>query len=266
MIYIIGNSFCGSTLLGFLMSSNPHIVFIGELKIKTWLGERSCSCGQPISSCLFYSDYFNTLNDIKKSVFQDVFPRSVISLLFRRHKVISRDAVEKLESFYKSVNDKVVDFYPGAKFIVDSSKSIWLLNGWLHTSIAKDIKIIWLKRPLKPNVASFLKRGSKFFPSLASVFANNVLTKYFLKWNHLQFLELDYIDFYGSYPDVAAFMSTFLSAHIPSAYKNHHNHHVIAGNSLTRKEFTGNFRGFHKDEEWKSILTSTQKYILSWFE
>ncbi len=74
MIYIVGNSFCGSTLLGFLLSSNPDIVFLGELKIKTWLGERSCSCGQPINSCTFYSDYFTTLNDIKKSVFEDVKP------------------------------------------------------------------------------------------------------------------------------------------------------------------------------------------------
>ncbi len=266
MIYIVGNSFCGSTLLGFLLSSNPDIVFLGELKIKTWLGERSCSCGQPINSCTFYSDYFTTLNDIKKSVFEDVKPRSVFSLLFRQHKLLSKNAVEKLEYFYRSVSDKVIRSYPGTKYMVDSSKSIWLLNGWLHTSKSRDIKIIWLKRPLKPNVASFLKRKGKFLPSLASILVNNLLIKYFLKRNHLQYLELDYTDFYGSYPDVAASISSFLSIPVPSIYENHSNHHVISGNALTRKEFTGNFKGFHQDDEWKTILTPGQKRILSWIE
>src|SRR4030095_1958882 len=200
MIYIVGNSFCGSTLLGFLLSSNPDTIFLGELKIKTWLKERLCSCGQPMTSCAFYKDYFSEFNAMKKSIFEEVRPRSVFNLLFRRDKLISNESIKKLETFYSSVCEKVFQLYPHAKYIVDSSKSIWLLNGWLHTGIEKNIKIIWLKRQIKPNVASFLKRDGKFFVSLASVLVNNYLIKHYLRKNKLQYLELDYSDFYSSYP------------------------------------------------------------------
>ncbi len=266
MIYIVGNSFCGSTLFGFLLSANPDIINLGELKIKTWLRERSCSCGHSIDTCPFYSDYFSEFNTTKKSLFADVRPRSVISLLFRRDKIVSKNAIVKMESFYHSINEHVLQMYPNAKYIVDTSKSIWMLNGWLHTSLDKDIKIIWLTRNLQPSMASFTKRGFKFYHSLLSILANNMLTKYYLKWNKLNYLKLDYTRFYSEYEEIAKSTSAFLNITIPSAYQNHHNHHVVSGNSNTKKEFTGQFKGFHKDEEWKSLLTKNQKRILSWFE
>ncbi|MGB4848539.1 MAG: hypothetical protein WBP41_11510 [Saprospiraceae bacterium] len=266
MIYVVGNSFCGSTLFGFLLSANPVIINLGELKIKTWLRDRSCSCGLSLESCPFYSNYFNEFNTAKKSLFEDVRPRSVLSLLFRREKIISKNAIVKMESFYHSISERVSQLYPNAQYIVDTSKSIWMLNGWLHTSLSKDIKIIWLTRHLKPSMASFTKRGFKFYHSLLSILINNLLTKYYLKWNKLDYLKLDYTRFYNEYDDIAKSTSTFLNLPIPSAYQNHFNHHVISGNSSTKKEFTGQFKGFHKDEEWNSLLTKNQKRILSWFE
>ncbi|MEO6132061.1 MAG: hypothetical protein ABIQ02_09440 [Saprospiraceae bacterium] len=266
MIYIVGNSFCGSTLLGFLLSANPDIIFLGELKIKTWLRERSCSCGNSLEECPFYGSYFSTFNEIKKSVFAEVYQRSIFSLLFRRDQIISEDAVLKMESFYHSISERISSTYPEANYIVDSSKSIWLLNGWLHTSLAKDIKIIWLTRKLKPSMASFTKRGFKFYHSLLSIVANNLLTKYYLKWNRINYLKLDYSAFYDQYADIAHQTSSFLNIPIPVDYINHSNHHVISGNSITKKEFTGNFKGLHKDEEWRSVLTKNQKRILSWVE
>jgi len=266
MIYIVGNSYCGSTLLGFLLSSNPDIVFIGELKIKTWINERSCSCGFPIPSCPFYSGYFASLNELKKSAFKYVRPNSVFSLLFRRHQVISDEAILRMEALYQSVSDQIGHFYPEAKYFVDSSKSIWFLNAWLHTTAREKMKLIWLRRQLKPNVASFIKRGNGFLYSLGTVLVNNFLTKSFLKRNNLDFLQLDYNQFYSNYEGVMKSTSEFLGLDIPSTYTNHHNHHVISGNSGTRKEFTGQFKGFHQDNEWEKILTKNQKRILSWLE
>lgn len=266
MIYIVGNSFCGSTLFGFLLSANPDIINLGELKIKTWLRDRSCSCGHSLETCPFYSNYFNEFNTTKKSLFEDVRPRSPISLLFRNDKIISKDAIVKMESFYHSISDRVSHMYPDAHYIVDTSKSIWMLNGWLHTSLATDIKIIWITRKLTPSMASFTKRGFKFYHSLLSILVNNLLTKYYLKWNKLEYLKLDYTLFYDAYEDIAKTTSDFLNLPIPPGYQNHFNHHVISGNSTTKKEFTGHFNGFRKDEEWKSQLTKKQKWILSWFE
>jgi len=266
MIYIVGNSFCGSTLFGFLLSANPDIIFLGELKIKTWLKDRSCSCGHSLDTCPFYSGYFTAFNEYKKSLFEEVRPRSVLSQLFRSDKIISEKAVEKMETFYHSISERVLSMYPSAEYIVDSSKSIWMLNGWLHTSLAKNIKIIWITRPVKSSMASFVKRGFKFYHSLLSILVNNVLTKYYLKKNKLDYLKLDYTEFYKSYSDIAKSTSDFLNTTIPPEYINQFNHHVISGNSNTKKEFTGHFNGFRKDEEWKSVLTKSQQKILSWFE
>jgi hypothetical protein len=266
MIYIVGNSYCGSTLLGFLLSSNPDIVFIGELKIRTWINERSCSCGLPIPSCPFYSDYFTTLNELKKSAFKLIRPKSVYSLLYRSHQVISKEAALRMEDLYHSVSGQISHLYPEAKYLVDSSKSIWFLNAWLHTSAREKMKLIWLRRQLKPNVASFIKRGNGFLYSLGTVLVNNFLTRSFLKRNKLNILELDYNQFYSNYEGVMQSVSSYLNLEIPSAYQNHHNHHVISGNSGTRKEFTGQFKGFHTDNEWEKILTKNQKRILSWLE
>lgn len=266
MIYIVGNSFCGSTLFGFLLSAHPDIIYLGELKIKTWLKERSCSCGHTLESCPFYSDYFNEFNEAKKSLFEDVRPRSVFNLLFRRDKIISHTAIVKMESFYHSISQRVAKMYPRAQYIVDTSKSIWMLNGWLHTSLARDIKIIWITRQLKPSMASFTKRGFGFYHSLLSILVNNILTYYYLKWNKLDYLKLDYTRFYDEYIDIANTTSAFLNVPVPAAYKNQFNHHVISGNSFTKKEFTENFNGFRKDEDWKTQLTKNQKRILSWFD
>ena len=266
MIYIVGNSYCGSTLLGFLLGSNPNIIFLGEFKIKTWLRERSCSCGQSIETCQFYGQYFDAFNEMKKNIFAEVRPESLVSLLYNSDSIISKNAIAKLEELYHSINKEVLKLYPEALYIVDSSKSIWMLNAWLHTSVKKDIRIIWLKRPLKPNLASFLKRGNKFIPSLSSLLVNNVLIKKYLKKNHLDYLELNYDDFYKGYGKVASSLSSFLQMEIPPEYINQRNHHVISGNSFTRKTFTEQFKGFHKDEEWKTILNSVQKKILSWID
>ena len=266
MIYIVGNSYCGSTLLGFLLGSNPDINFLGEFKIKTWLRERSCSCGQSIENCTFYGHYFEAFNEMKKNIFEEVRPRSVFTLLNKSDAIISKNSIEKLESFYKSINTEVLKLFPEAKYIVDSSKSIWLLNAWLHTSVKKDIKIIWLKRQLKPNLASFLKRGNKFIPALSSLLMNNLLIKKYLKRNRLEYLELNYDDFYEGYPGVSKSLSSFLKIEIPPEYINQRNHHVISGNSFTRKAFTEQFKGFHKDEEWKTVLTPAQKKIVSWID
>ncbi|MEP6794686.1 MAG: hypothetical protein ABJB16_10200 [Saprospiraceae bacterium] len=266
MIYIVGNSFCGSTLLGFLLSAHPDIIYLGELKIKTWLRERSCSCGHSLETCPFYSHYFNEFNVAKKSLFEDVRSRSVFDLLFRSDKIISKNAIIKMESFYHSISERVAEMYPNARYIVDTSKSIWMLNGWLHTSLAEDIKIIWLTRQLKPSIASFTKRGFKFYHSLLSILVNNLLTYCYLKWHKLDYLKLDYTRFYDGYDDIAKALSSLLNIPVPASYQNQFNHHVISGNSFTKKEFTGHFNGFHKDEEWNALLTKKQKRILSWFE
>ncbi len=264
LIYILGNSHSGSTLLSFLLSFHPDIINLGELKSKTWLKVRTCSCGQPVSSCNFYGDYFPVFNSLKEPAMEVIRTVNPIQFLFK--KKITQDKVtsDHLRTFYHSVSERVIGLYPDAQYIVDSSKSVWLLNAWAQTLPKENIKILWLRRQTKANVASFIKRGSPFLKSLLTILGNNLITKHFLKSNNLDYLEVDYDRFYDAYPDEAHRISGFLGLNIPITNGVNRNHHVISGNAKTRQAFTNQFSGLHKDEEWQRILSGTQKKILSW--
>ena len=264
LIYILGNSHSGSTLLSFLLSFHPDIINLGELKSKTWLKVRTCSCGQPVSSCNFYGDYFADFNSLKEPAMEVIRKANPVQFLFK--KKITQDKVtsDHLRTFYQSVSERVIGLYPDARYMVDSSKSVWLLNAWIQTLPKENIKIIWLRRQTKANVASFMKRGSPFLKSLLTILGNNLITKHFLKCNNLDYLEVNYDWFYDAYPDEAHRISVFLGLNIPVTNGANRNHHVISGNAKTRQAFTNQFSGLHKDDEWHRILSGTQKKILSW--
>ncbi len=264
LLYILGNSHSGSTLLSFLLTFHPDIINLGELKSKTWLKVRTCSCGQPMNICHFYGDYFPIFNALKEPAMQSI--RTVNPLLFLFKKKITPDntTTDRLRTFFQSVSERVIGLYPDARYIVDSSKSVWLLNAWTQTLPKDNIKIIWLRRQTKANVASFIKRGSPFWKSLLTILVNNLITKHYLRSNHLDYLEVNYDRFYDAYPDEAQRMSAFLGLNLPITNGVNRNHHVIAGNAKTRQAFTNQFSGLHKDDEWQRILSGTQKKIISW--
>jgi len=56
MIYILGPSYSGSTILTFLLSKHPTIATIGELKASKMgdIGRYLCSCNEPILECKFW--------------------------------------------------------------------------------------------------------------------------------------------------------------------------------------------------------------------
>lgn len=264
LIYILGNSHSGSTLLSFLLTFHPNIINLGELKSKTWLKVRICSCGQPVNTCKFYGGYFPVFNALKEPSMQSI--RTVNPVLFLLKKKITLDKVtlDNLHTFYQSVSERVIGLYPEARYIVDSSKSVWLLNAWAQTLPKENIKIIWLRRQTKANVASFIKRGFPFLKSLLTILVNNQITKHFLRSNHFEYLEVNYDLFYDAYPEEAKRMSAFLGLNIPATNDVNQNHHVISGNAKTRQAFANQFTGLHKDDEWERILSGTQKKILSW--
>lgn len=264
LIYILGNSHSGSTLLSFLLSFHPDIINLGELKSKTWLKVRTCSCGQPVSSCHFYGDYFQDFNSLKEPAMESIRTVNPVKFLLKKKITPDKVTLDHLRTFYRSVCERVIGLYPDARYMVDSSKSIWLLNAWTQTLPKENIKIIWLRRQTKANVASFIKRGSPFWKSLLTILVNNLITKHYLRSNHLDYLEVNYDRFYEAYPEEAQRMSAFLELDIPVTNGVNKNHHVISGNAKTRQAFANQFSGLHKDDEWQRILTGPQKTILSW--
>ncbi len=263
MIYIVGNSHSGSTLLGFLLTANPNIVNLGELKGRTWLKDRFCSCGHTVSDCEFYSDYFTTFNSLKKDVVTQIRNTKLIQFFLKKNIRIDEASSAELKAFYASINHQISSIIPDAKYIVDTSKSVSLLNAWLNILPRDQIKILHLKRHTNANVSSFVKRGLPFLRSLISILVNNWMITRYLRRNKLAYLEVDYNRFYASYAEEAKAMSDFIGLEIPSADRVPMHHHVIGGNNKTRKSFTNKVAAIHKDEEWKLILTGFQKKILS---
>ncbi len=264
MIYILGNSHSGSTLLSFLLSYHPDIINLGEIKSKTWLKPRICSCGPSVDFCPFYGGYFSTFNKLKEPSLESMRKVNPLQFLFRKKIKAEPDILVAIQSFYLSVSNRVSDLFPDAAYFTDSSKSVWLLNAWIQTVPVDKLRIIWIRRQLKANIASFVKRGSPFFSSLVTLMVNDWITKHFLKRNKLDYLEVNYDRFYEAYADEARLMSSFLGIDLPVTSGGHSNHHVISGNAKTRQAFANQFTGLHKDDEWQRILSPMQKKIVQW--
>ncbi|MEO5905459.1 MAG: sulfotransferase [Saprospiraceae bacterium] len=266
IIYILGNSHSGSTLFALLMSAHPDIINLGEFKAPTWTRDRKCTCGREIPECPFYHDFFARYNEVRKRIFESIKPGSSLELVFKSAKKNNLESIKELSTFYTELSQRVFDHYPLARYITDSSKSLWMLNAWLQALPQEDVKIIWIRRHLKPNVASFVKRGHSFLSSLVALITNEKLNRKYLLSNKLPFVEVDYSRFYDDYDAELKNVSDFIGLSVPTQYTDHRNHHVISGNRQTLNQFTTNFHGLQKDDQWESILSKTQKRILSWLE
>lgn len=266
LIYIVGNSHSGSTLLSFLLSAHPDIINLGEIKAPTWLHERQCSCGLPAKNCGFYENIFDKMNSIKNEVLPNIKPGSGANKAWNPTVSLSDQDIRHMRTLYSILSERAYTLYPDIKFIVDSSKSIWMLNAWLQALGPANIKVMWIHRPLKPSISSFIKRGNSFLKSVITVKANDRVSRNFLSKADVESIHVNYASFYHHYATEAGKISDFLGVDIPLHFKNHRNHHVISGNKATRSQFAEEFKGFTKDEEWKTVLTPFQKQILSWLE
>ena len=99
-----------------------------------------------------------------------------------------------------------------------------------------------------------------------TLITNEKLITNYLRRNNLPFVEVDYSLFYDDYANELKKVSDFIGLDIPVQYTDHHNHHVISGNRQTLNQFTTSFQGLQKDDQWESILSKTQKRIVSWLE
>ncbi len=224
--------------------------------------DRFCSCGHSVANCAFYGDYFPIYNALKRDVVTKIRSTKPLSFFLKKKNDLPDDSKRELLAFYTSLSDRVLTLMPESKYIVDTSKSISMLNGWLNILTDQQIKIIFLKRQSEANISSFIKRGYSFRKAFISVYANNFLIKHYLRKNNLNYLEVDYNRFYANYPEEAQRMSDFIGLPLPSTDRMPVHHHVMAGNSKTKDSFTNKVAAIHEDVEWQHILSKFQKQFL----
>lgn len=124
VIYIVGLNHSGTTILDLALSHHPSIIGLGEvynvLREKEKSGENtkdSCSCGNTLKQCRFWSKYKNEGSFIEKY-------QQILTLAHKNKKNIIVDSSKRLESFdylLKLHNSKDIDLR--VIFIIKDARS-----------------------------------------------------------------------------------------------------------------------------------------------
>lgn len=268
LIYLLGTSYSGSTLLGYLLGAFPEVFNAGELKQFArlpGLRERTCACNAEVGDCPFWSDVdfdsFRIYN--KPSRAQKLF--GAARILFPGTNLTAphppqTDDVEFLQLLHR----KMVDGGYAGKYLLDASKSIYRLVHLLQYP-ELDLRIIYIERDIHGNVSSFIKAEEGFWRGLLTYKANHFLIPRLLQQIPQPHLHINYSTLCAAPDEQFERLGNFLGLD-PSGLVERvrqRRYHVFTG-SQTQRQFTTGFQGLRLDESWRERLTPLQKRILSW--
>lgn len=266
VIYLLGTSYSGSTLLGYLLGAFPEVFNAGELKQFNRipdLRERTCACGATVADCPFWSDVdFQAYRIYNKPIrtqkllgaFRLIAPGTDLS---KPHPPKTED-VEFLQLLYRKMR---VDGY-GNRYLLDASKSIYRLLHLLQYP-ELDLRIIYIERGIQGNVSSFIKAEEGFWRGLLTYKANHFLIPRLLRRTQHPNIHIRY-DRLCAKPDeefdrLGRFLNLDTSGLVEKVRQR--TYHVFTG-SQSQRQFQTGFEGLQLDESWKKRLTPTQKRIL----
>jgi hypothetical protein len=173
VIYLVGTTRCGSTLIGSLLGQVPGVVHVGEIA-RIWqegfLDNYRCGCGAPFAECPFWSDVLERAFGGRDAV----DPRRMIEIADRwartRHTprlATSRGRLRMREGMAE-YTDAMTALYrgaaevAGAHVVLDSSKTpllAWVMAG----ADDLDLRILHVTRDPRAVVYSWQRK--KFDPA-----------------------------------------------------------------------------------------------------
>jgi hypothetical protein len=265
MLYILGTSFSGSTILGFVLGSSNKVFDAGELKLLYRHGKRpmqACSCGAKLRECPVWGKV-----DISgRQLYHD-------STFFKKMKIILSVLVGKkvrmnefecpheqalIESIAEHSGDELL-------YVIDASKSLWR---FIHLLKCKNIKLkpVFVQRPIEGTAASFIKHKQSFYKGLFIHKINNFLIQRFLKYTGMEYVLIDYYKLCRDPQQELMQIGDLLGIDYSStdyveAIRNR-SYHVAYGNPGPRKRFSETFEGLRYDDSWKQRLTPFQKLVV----
>lgn len=262
LIYILGTSYCGSTILGYILGSIPEVFDAGELKFYNRLqakGGEICSCGVNSLQCPFWKNIYNENYSIYETSSNLEIANTICKILFGKKIKKTKHChheYQLLKCICSSLNNNT-------QYILDASKSLWRLQ-YLLTCSNINVKIIYLRRSIEGNVSSFKKHNKSFINATLTYKLNNILIKRYLKTNKLDHIKIEYNELCHSTNKVLKRVEQYLGVNYGNYKKNIRNreYHVPSGNYGTRKQFLTNFNGLSHDDSWKKRLNSIEKAIL----
>tara|TARA_B100000989_G_C19476280_1_gene443070 strand:- start:52 stop:900 length:849 start_codon:yes stop_codon:yes gene_type:complete len=237
IIYIISLGHSGSTLLDYLLSHNKSLISCGEIynfysqKPNTEGTKSKCSCGQPYSNCILWSNNFDQAN---------------------------------FSSFYVSIVNKIEEIFPSALAVVDSSKKKCALEMLvkLNNQEKIDLKVVYLTKDVREFSASMKRHLSnkkkgyvpnfiRFFKWFRFWYKENLKIYFFLKTNEIDFLQITYQDLCKKSKESVDKIYEFANIDMKKVlFKISNNIHIADGNR-TKYNLSKNFQVKY-DDNWKN--------------
>jgi hypothetical protein len=184
MTYLAGTSYCGSTLLAFLLDAHPQVVSVGETSINR-SGQKSgktnyvCSCGAVLRDCAFWHELFrmvheeglefgahNWTNDYKYKntilhKFLSTYPSNTSLRVFQniaRHILpFHRSRVEHAHRVNIAFMQSALKL-TRAEVFFDTSKALMRLSHLLRIP-ALDVQVVRVIRDVRAFANSYKSRG-----------------------------------------------------------------------------------------------------------
>ncbi len=279
MVYIMGTSHSGSTLLSFLMNGHPDMICMGEsspsLKRLHDRDQLNCSCGEVIGACPFWNKIFEEAWEKGVEFKPDSWKLALINhrptrnLLFRKRPDAFMEFVRKTGLLFLSPHIKkrnaeiatIIDTIlevSGKSIFVDASKSAARLELLLRNP-RLDIKTIWLVRDVRA-VSNSLLRKNYDVPQAAVHWTKTQqgMKNLFNKLPESERMLLKYEDLCTDPEAAIAEVFRFSGAEafkLPADFKDSV-HHIIGNNMRLRSVST-----IQLDEKWKTRLSDSEKQL-----
>ncbi len=175
IVYILGTSFCGSTLLHTLLDRHPDVNGFNELiQLGRYFGEWKDMHHNPLDRPFWQSVRACYERETGK-------PFDQIDLL-KAFDVASLKQEQKAN--WKQTNEALYDCLfrkTGKSIIVDSSKHATRLAMLLQSDYADSLKVIYLVRDQRAVYASFRKRGNKRLYALRGLHSHAIRSERVLR-------------------------------------------------------------------------------------
>lgn len=269
ILYIAGTSYSGSSILGYLLGSSDQVQNVGELKMMQRFQSGKgptvpCSCGRAVSDCPFWKEF---VHQPYRAYGMPTFwtkAKIALQITFGKHfKTGSQQCPEEVK-FLHTLTSRVREKYPSTRYLLDTSKSIWRL-AYLFECQGVDLKVVYIRRGIHGNVASFKGHGTSFWQGVFIYLASHPVMRRFLRRSGLDVVEVQYDDLADDTQAVMDRLGDFLGVDYSQylADLRTKEFHVSWGNVGVQQQFVEGFSGVRRDDSWKKRLTRFEQSVLN---
>lgn len=267
VIYIVGTSYSGSTIMGIVLGASHEVEDLGEIKyferIHRGIEEGTCTCGKLALQCPFWSKVHK--KDHSSYGNQNVFERFKVILRILKGNVANKKITGSGDYYlFRDILQKLGNSRGvRPKYLLDNSKSIFRL---VYLSQCEDVnlKVIYIKREALGNVASYVKHGESFVVGLFKYWTIHFLIRKFLSMKDVEFLEFKYRSFCDNPSRVVNNVCDFLQIKNFDYKKKilKRIYHVCVGNPDLMNRFKSGETEIRYHQDWDKILNGWQSSLL----